>query len=73
VTERTHPCPGKCGADVPQHQLACKPCWFRLPKPLRDGVNDAYRNKRRDGALPHLRAVSKAYGWYRANPAEATA
>jgi hypothetical protein len=65
---RTHACPGGCGAQVPHHQLACKPCWFRLPKPLRDDVNDAYRNRRRDGALPHLRAIREASRWYRANP-----
>lgn len=70
ATTEPHPCPGKCGAQVPHHQLACKPCWARLPKPLRDDVNDAYRNRRRDGAMPHLRAVSAAYGWYRANPAQ---
>ncbi|MFL6113656.1 MAG: hypothetical protein ACJ786_20195 [Catenulispora sp.] len=67
-----HPCPGSCGVVVPHHQLACSPCWCRLPKPLRDDVNDAYRNRRRDGALLHMRAVSKAYDWYRANPREVT-
>lgn len=65
-----HLCPGKCGAEVPNRQLACKPCWFRLPKPLRDDVNSAYRNRRRDGPLLHLRAISKAYHWYSDNPAQ---
>jgi hypothetical protein len=73
TTERTHhPCPGGCGTQIPRHQLACKPDWFRLPRPLRDDVTDAYRNRPRDGVLPHLRAVGKARDWYRANPAEAT-
>jgi hypothetical protein len=28
----THECPGGCGRQVARRLLACKPCWFRLPK-----------------------------------------
>lgn len=65
--EPTHPCPGGCGAAVARAQLSCKPCWFRLPKPLRDDVNAAYR-KRRAEPLVHMRAIAAASQWYRANP-----
>jgi hypothetical protein len=65
----THPCPGGCGADVPDHQVACKPDWARLPKPLRDEIDAAYTRRRAD-SLRHARAVSQALRWYRANPAE---
>lgn len=60
----THGCPGGCGAQVPQHQLACKPCWFRLPKPHRDAVNAAWR---KDARL-HRSALADALAWYRDNP-----
>jgi hypothetical protein len=63
----THPCPGGCGAEVPQHQLACKPDWFRLPKPLRDEIGAAYA-RRRANPMRHLRALGEASKWYRANP-----
>lgn len=62
----THACPG-CGADVPYAQLACKPDWFRLPKPLRDDITAAYRRRRSD-LRPHLLAVRAAVQWYGANP-----
>lgn len=63
-----HPCPG-CGAPgVPHHQLGCKPCWFRLPKDIRDEVNRAYRARQRDPAA-HRRALREATLWWRDNPA----
>jgi hypothetical protein len=64
----THGCPGDCGAQVPRHQLACKPCWFRLPKPYRDAVNDGYRH-RMTNPRPHRQALRDAMLWYRDNPA----
>ena len=67
----THDCPGGCGAQVPHHQLACKPCWFRLPKPLRDDVNIGYRRRATDAAVSHRRALRDAFAWYRGNPREA--
>lgn len=69
MPEPTHPCPGGCGVLVPYVQLACKPCWSRLPKPLRDDVTGAYRLRRAE-PLRHVRAVSQASRWYRANPQE---
>jgi hypothetical protein len=62
-----HDCPGGCGAQIPYAQLACGPDWGRLPKPLRDDVNTAYR-RRRANPMPHLRAVAVASRWYRDNP-----
>jgi hypothetical protein len=52
---------------VPRHQLACKPCWFRLPKIYRDEVNAAYRRRATDPSL-HRRALRQAFAWYRDNP-----
>lgn len=69
MPEPTHACPGRCGAQVPYAQLACKPCWGRLPKPLKDDINAAYRQRRSD-PLAHLRAVGAAGNWYRANTQE---
>jgi hypothetical protein len=63
----THACLGGCGAQVPRHHLSCKPCWYRLPAPLRDDVNFAYRHR---AANPgeHGRARRAAMTWYRENP-----
>jgi hypothetical protein len=66
-----HECPGGCGAEVPQHHLACKPCWFRLPGPLRNAINGAYRHRATNPA-GHRAALGAAMRWYRANPAEPT-
>lgn len=63
----THDCPGGCGTQVPRHHLACRPCWFRLPAPLRDDVNAGWRSRRADPAK-HRRALRAASIWYRANP-----
>jgi hypothetical protein len=63
----THDCPGRCGNQVARHQLACKPCWFRLPKVYRDDVNAAYRGRARDPGR-HRRAMQQAFAWYRDNP-----
>lgn len=67
MAELTHACPGRCGAQVSRSQLSCKPCWFRLPKPLRDDVNAAYRKRRAD-PMGHMRTIAAASQWYRANP-----
>jgi len=67
ATSRTHSCPGGCGGQVPQHQLSCKPCWFRLPAPLRGVVTAAYRQRQRD-PRPHREALRAARRWYHDNP-----
>lgn len=59
----THDCPGGCGAQVPQHHLACKSCWWRLPAVLRDDVNAGWR-KRRTNPSAHRRALHAAFMWY---------
>jgi hypothetical protein len=67
ATDETHSCPGGCGARVPHHQFSCKPCWFRLPKPYRDAIDNGYR-QRRTSPLPHRQAMRAAVLWYRDNP-----
>lgn len=69
MPERIHTCPGCDAPGVPHHQLACKPCWFRLPSPLRNAVNGSYR-QRSSNPTPHRAALSAAMRWYRANPLE---
>lgn len=59
-----HTCPGGCGAAVPKHLFACKPCWFRLPAEMRRPIID---NFRRDD-LAHIRAMGDAFDWYADNP-----
>lgn len=63
----THPCPGGCGAQISRQRLSCPVDWYRLPKPLRDEINAAYRHRMTD-SLRHARALSEAFKWYRANP-----
>lgn len=72
MADDTHACPGGCGERVPGSRLSCPADWFRLPKPIRDEVNAAYRARRSNPAR-HLRALRDAGHWYRANPrSEAT-
>jgi hypothetical protein len=61
----THACPGCGKRQVPRHQLSCRPCWYRLPRDLRDRINDAYRRDRTE----HMYAIADAAEWYRQNPA----
>jgi hypothetical protein len=65
---QVHDCPGCEAPGVPQHQLSCKPCWFRLPSPLRNAVNGAYR-QRATNPTAHRAALGAAMRWYRENPA----
>lgn len=67
MSDDMHGCPGDCGALVPRRQLACKPCWFRLPAPLRNAINLAYRH-RQQNPTAHRAALGAAMRWYRANP-----
>lgn len=62
-----HGCPGDCGAKVPRHMLACRPCWFRLPADLRTAVTAAYRH-RRSSPTAYREALAGALQWFRANP-----
>jgi hypothetical protein len=69
----THLCP-RCGAvGVPQHQLSCKPCWWKLPADLRNAVNGTYRARTSGGAdavAAHRRAITAALDWYRDHSTE---
>lgn len=62
-----HECPGGCGRKAPQHQLACKGCWWRLPKALRDWLNSAYRYRVSE-PKEHREALVACLTWYRNNP-----
>ena len=55
-----HDCPGRCGAQIPYHLLACRPCWYRLPAGLREPFSE-----HRIGTSGHRRAVMAALVWYR--------
>ena len=67
MADDTHGCPGDCGAQVPRHQLACKPCWFRLPDALRRAINGAFKRRVTEPAA-HRAALAAAVRWYKANP-----
>ena len=42
--DRIHTCHNpKCGKPCPPAMLACKPCWFKLPKTIRDKIWKYYR------------------------------
>lgn len=64
--DTTHPCPGCEQPGVPRHQLACRPCWAKLPSDLKNAVNGTFRRRLADPA-PHRRAAVAAYHWYRTN------
>jgi hypothetical protein len=56
-----HPCerPG-CGATVADGMLCCRPCWFRIPKPLRSAVWSTWGALRRNRTLETVRAYREA-------------
>lgn len=60
----THTCPGCKRRQVPRHQLSCRPCWYRLPRDLRDRLNAAYHQ----GAEAHAPVMRECLDWYRDNP-----
>jgi hypothetical protein len=60
----THTCPSCKKRQVKQHQLACRPCWYRLPNALRQRLNNAFHNNPTD----HPAALSACLDWYRDNP-----
>lgn len=59
-----HRCPGGCSRYVPQRQVACRSCWYRLPLDLRRPITATYQ---RDPEA-HLDALLDALRWYRENP-----
>lgn len=64
-----HACPGCHLVQVPNHQLACRACWFRLPVLLRAEVDRSYRRRRQDPGT-WREAIRRAITWYRENPVE---
>lgn len=64
-----HTCPGNCGRMVAQTKLACRDCWYRLPRMLQLAVTDGYAKRRRNlaDATAHRLALAEALAWYRDN------
>jgi len=60
------PCPAGCGRQKQSGLFACRTCWFRLPKDLRDPINHTWRSGDLDGWLA---ASEDALRWYLDNPA----
>lgn len=65
---RTHHCPGRCGRTVPNHMFACRVCWLRLPRDLRQPITANYRRDRD----AHSVAMADAGRWYGEHAAEAS-
>jgi hypothetical protein len=60
---RTHPCPGGCGADVPDRFFACDVCWRLLPRELQQPILRTSRKNLLD--LDRRAAVTAASHFYR--------
>ena len=57
----THECPGYgCTRRVPEHMLACRADWSRIPRVLRDAVWAAWDNGRGAGSPAHRAAITAA-------------
>lgn len=68
---RDHHChwPG-CKTQVPPAMWGCKPHWFRLPKPIRDRIWEAYRPGQEKDMRPstaYLEAAEEAQRWIQEN------
>jgi hypothetical protein len=63
-----HPCPGGCGTDVEHSKLACRSCWWLLPKDLRNRITRNHRRNRTE----HAHAVAEAVTWYAENVRDGT-
>ncbi len=59
----THQCPGCGKPGIPRQTFACKSCWYRLPKQLRDDINFGWRRDR----ILHLEAMADSMSWYADN------
>jgi hypothetical protein len=65
----SHVCPAPgCETQVPAHMLACRPDWYRIPKPYRQAIWRAWRDGAGAGSLEHRAAVTAAKGWLEDNP-----
>lgn len=72
-----HACPGGCGRLVAFGRYACRPCWDRLPKPLRVAIVTAWSRRNMGdltaAATAHRSAMHEAKRWFVANPLAASA
>lgn len=57
MSKCAHP---RCDVEAASGQLACKPHWFQLPKPLRDAIWETWRNRARDGMRAYSENVLSA-------------
>lgn len=58
---------GRCARKKRDGDLFCRPCWFRVPKMVRDQVWRAYR-EHGTWSAEHRSAVSVAIDWLREHP-----
>jgi hypothetical protein len=66
----THACPYPgCEQRVTRNMLACKPHWFKLPRPVRDEVWRSWRALQRESTLEtrreHEWALQSARGFWK--------
>lgn len=61
MTTPTSPCPG-CTATIAENQVACPPCYRRLPRDLRTALKTA-RRRRHDDNEPWGDAAGNAREW----------
>jgi hypothetical protein len=70
----THPCPGYAHRaelkrpEVPADMLACRPCWYSLPPPLRVALWRAWNKGAGAGTLEHRAAVTACLRYLEAPP-----
>lgn len=63
----THRCPGCDLTGINPNRLACRDCWYRLPRTLRAAVVASWRGTAGAGSAEHRRALAAAFEWYRDN------
>lgn len=61
----THACPGGCGTQVDRTRYACRPCWFRVPKDMRQAIYAAWHASDHSA---HRAAMADAKVWLDAHP-----
>lgn len=69
MTKWTDTCP-RCHAKIRPGLVGCKPCWYALPKEIRDRINEHYtpRQTLLTATAEYHRALRDALTWFRDNP-----
>lgn len=61
MTSPPRTCPGPdCGRTIKRGMFACKPCWFKIPKEIRNEIWATYRALQRDLSRPRVEAYREA-------------